>query len=121
MRKELRLKGRKAFATVFQQSRVWGNDLLVLRAVPNHLDHNRFGFVVSKRVGNAVVRNAVRRRLREGVRSLPLKPGWDVVISSRPAAARADYQGLREAVTGLLARNGLLLCDPGVDAEEDGP
>lgn len=108
MRKQLRLRGRKLFDAVFRRGRVWANRLLVLRALPNELDHNRYGFVTSRRLGNAVVRNRVRRRLREGLRSLPVCHGWDVVISARPPAAQADFHELKRAVTDLLARSSLL-------------
>src|SRR4051812_27439178 len=48
--------------------RSWAHPLAVLIAAPNDLDHNRLGMAVSKRVGSAVVRNRVRRRIREFVR-----------------------------------------------------
>lgn len=108
MRKQLRLSGRKQFDAIFQEGRVWANRLLVLRALPNQLDHNRYGFVTSKRLGKAVVRNRVRRRLREGLRSLPVRRGWDVVVSVRQAAAQADFHELKRAVTDLLAKSSLL-------------
>lgn len=112
MRRELRLRGRKHFVDVFQRGRLWGNQLLVLRLLPNGLDHNRYGFVTSKRLGKAVDRNRVRRRLREGVRTLPLpNGGWDIVIWARPAAALADYQELKRAVASLLARAKVLPAD----------
>ena len=87
------------------------NNLLVLRSVPNQLQHNRYGFITSKRLGKAVVRNRVRRRLREGVRSLATRPGWDVVISARAPAAQADFQELKTAVANLFARAGILAED----------
>jgi ribonuclease P protein component len=66
----------------------------------------RVGFIVSKRVGAAVVRNRVKRHLREAVRvrltSLP--PGWDIVISARPAAANAGYETLDAEIDRLLDR-----------------
>lgn len=110
MGKELRLRGRKQFEGVFRKGRLWGNQLLTLRLLPNGLDHNRYGFVISKRVGKAVVRNRVRRRLREGMRRLPIPPdaGLDIVISARPAAAAADYRQLKEAAASLLARASIL-------------
>ena len=108
MRRQLRLRRRKEFDAVFRQGRMWANELVVLRSYPNQLEHNRYGFVTSKRLGKAVVRNRVRRRLREGVRSLPLRPGWDVVISAKAAAAEADFHELREAVADLLARARIL-------------
>ncbi len=61
---------------------------------------------MSRRVGKAVVRNRVRRRLREIVRRrLPqIEAGWDLVFSARPAAAQATSDDLRRAVSDLLAR-----------------
>ena len=108
MRRHLRLRRRKDFDAVFGQGRAWANQFLVLRSVPNQLEHNRFGFVTSKRVGKAVVRNRVRRRLREAVRSLPSRPGWDVVISAKRAASEADFHQLKAALADLLGRARLL-------------
>ncbi len=66
----------------------------------------RIGFSVSKRVGNAVTRNLVKRRLREAVRRrlAGLAPGWDVVLTARPSAASATYQALAQEVDHLLIR-----------------
>ena len=108
MRRQLRLRRRKEFDAVFRQGRTWANELVVLRSLPNQLDYNRYGFVTSKRLGKALVRNLVRRRLREGVRSLPLRPGWDVVISAKAAATRADFHELKKAVANLLASASIL-------------
>ena len=91
----------------------------MFRSVPNQLPHNRYGFITSKRLGNAVVRNRVRRRLREGVRSLAVRPGSDVVVSARAPAAQADYHELKRAVANLFARAGILT--EGAPAEEERP
>ncbi len=106
--RELRLRHRKDFDEVFDKGRMWNNELLVLRTLANDLGNNRYGFITSKRLGGAVVRNRVRRRLREAVRVLPLRPGWDVVLAAKTAAARANFQALRGAVADLLTRAGLL-------------
>ena len=116
MRRQFRLRRRKEFDAVFHQGRTWANDLLVLRSLPNQLDHNRYGFVISKRLGHAVVRNRVRRRLREALRSLPLLAGWDIVISARTSAARSDSHNLKRAATELLDRAGIL--SPGLSPGE---
>ena len=108
MRRELRLRRRKDFDNVFLKGRSWNNELLVLRSLPNDLPHNRFGFITSKRLGKAVVRNRTRRRIREAVRVLPLATSWDVVISAKTKAATADFHELRASVMDLLARAGLL-------------
>ncbi|MBI4340568.1 MAG: ribonuclease P protein component [Chloroflexi bacterium] len=88
--------------------RGWTSPLLVLRVHPNGLDVTRTGFSVGRRVGGAVVRNKVKRRLREIVRQLPVKAGWDVVFIARPASAGAPFLQLGEAATDLLTRARLL-------------
>jgi len=108
MRRELRLRRRKDFDNVFRKGRSWNNELLVLRSLPNDLPHNRFGFITSKRLGKAVVRNRTRRRIREAVRVLPLAASWDVVISAKTRAATGDFHQLRASVMDLLARAKLL-------------
>ena len=66
----------------------------------------RFGFIVSKQVGTAVVRNTVRRRLKAVcAEALPRVPeGTDVVIRALPASASATYDELRSDVHRCLRR-----------------
>lgn len=108
LRRQERLRHRKDFDAVFRRGRSWNNNLLVLRALSNDLAHNRYGFITSKRVGKAVVRNRVRRLLSEALRVQRVAAGWDVVISAKTAAARADFHELNRAVVDLLAKANLL-------------
>src|SRR3972149_7470833 len=112
VRRQLRLRRRTDFDAVFQRGKLLSNRMLVLRSLPNQLPHNRYGFITSKRLGNAVVRNRVRRRLREGIRSLPARPGWDVVVSARIAAAQADFHQLKTAGANPFPRAGILAKGP---------
>lgn len=65
----------------------------------------RFGFIVSKQVGNAVTRNTIRRRLKDVcARQLPLPDGLDVVIRALPSAAEARFGDLLSDVDHALAR-----------------
>ncbi len=96
------------FNRVYRQGASRLNNLMIVRALPNNLSYSRYGVTVSKRVGKAVRRNKIKRRLREIIRRLPLRPGWDVVLIARPPAGEASFAGVSEAVAGLLSRLGLL-------------
>ncbi|MEE8372987.1 MAG: ribonuclease P protein component [Dehalococcoidia bacterium] len=98
------LKRNSEFTTVYAEGRTWAGKIVVLRTLPNGLEWNRYGFVAGKRIGTAVVRNRVKRRLREVVRATPAKQGWDIVLIARARATGASYQELDAAVKGLLRR-----------------
>jgi ribonuclease P protein component len=119
MRYKERLTKRRDFAAVYRKGRALAHPLVVLRLLPNQLPYSRYGFVVSKTVGKAVVRNQVRRRLREGIRTLLVEPGWDIVVIARPKAAAADFHTLRRATAGLLSRAKVLTS--GLPTGEAGP
>ncbi|MBC7658633.1 MAG: ribonuclease P protein component [Chitinophagaceae bacterium] len=65
----------------------------------------RIGFIVSKKVGGAVTRNRVRRRLRELFRTIPDRPlGMDLVVIARGQAAGAEFEALGQAFTFALGK-----------------
>ena len=108
MRGEEYLTKPQQYALVYSKGSSWTSSLVVMKVLPNGRASSRYGFSVSKRVGGAVMRNRVKRLLRECLRMIPLKSGWDIVVIARPAAATTDYAVLKRTVEGLLSRAGVL-------------
>ena len=109
MKKERRIRKPLDFSHVYTNGRSWVNGLLVLKAL--HVDNShesRFGFTVAKRTGNTVVRNTVKRRLRESVRHTLVKDGWDMIFVARQKASEVSYQELHDAVQSILSKANLL-------------
>jgi ribonuclease P protein component len=97
------------FTLVFEEGRSWAGKEIVVRALPNGLGISRFGFVVSRRVGKAVIRNRVKRKLREIMRQTQVTPGWDIILVARVPAGVARFVKLNQSVRKLLVRAGLLM------------
>jgi len=102
------LRRRADFDRVFRRGRHNSARLLAVRSVANETGVTRLAVSASKRLGNAVVRNRVRRRLKEAFRSLTLNDGFDVVIVPRPGAAKADFWTLKGELSLLLKRARIL-------------
>ncbi len=105
MQRRRRISGQKRHSQIHREGSSAANRLLVIRYLENGLDHSRFAFVVSRRIGNAVVRNRVKRRLRETVRERPLRGGWDAVFIARRGIERASFQEVARAAWSLLRRS----------------
>ena len=89
----------------------FSNSYLVLYARKNRSDVNRVGITTGKKLGHAVVRNRVRRRLREVYRLNEDKfaPGWDIVVVARSRCIHADFGELTKAYLSLAQKAGILV------------
>ena len=104
------LRSAKDFAELQRSRRADGDELVAVRYRQSGLAETRFGFATSSKLGGAVVRNRVRRRLRSILRTLGprLEGGWDVLISVRPAGATASQARLGGSVERALQGAGIL-------------
>ena len=86
------------------------NGFLVLYARKNHSPYNRVGITVSKKLGGAVIRNRVRRRLREVYRlqEEQFSRGWDIVVVARSRCIKAEFPALTQAYLALAQKAGIL-------------
>lgn len=84
--------------------------MLTLSAARTTRPHNRYGFIVSKQLGNAVIRNRVRRLMRESVRLLDpqVQPGYDIVFIARRSIVGQPFEAVFRIVNELLRQAGLL-------------
>jgi ribonuclease P protein component len=93
----MRLTDSPEFERVYRQGTAYRGKLFSVHAFPNEHGNPRLGLSVSRKVGTAVTRNTVRRRLREVFRASTSEiPGdLDLVVSARPAAAESSFEELR--------------------------
>lgn len=104
------LKLNHIFRRLYQKGAQAGNRYLVLYCRKNRSPENRVGITTGKKLGNAVTRNRVRRRLREVYRlhESQFYPGYDIVVVARSRAVDASFQQLTQAYLSLADKLGLL-------------
>lgn len=106
LKKSAKLKKNKNFQAVYKGGKSIANRLLVLYMLPNQSDFRKVGFAAGKRLGNAVVRNRVKRMMREAFRlnqdKLPV--GYDFILVGRQPAVSVKTQELTAALLNICGR-----------------
>ena len=102
--REARLVRRGDFDAVYRAGKRRSNSHFTVFLRANQLPHSRFGFSIKKALGGAVVRNRIRRRVREVVRChrLEISAGWDIVIHPKSNVAKAEFASLTTDLLRLL-------------------
>lgn len=101
-----RLTDSPEFERAYRRGLAFRGRLFAVHAYPNGLGCSRLGLSVSKKVGNAVTRNTVRRRLKEVFYAAQPEIGrdLDLVVSARPASASASFDELSAEFARALCR-----------------
>ncbi len=92
------------YKKVYSNRDSYGNRNLVLYKKSNGLEYSRIGITAKKKIGNAVVRNKIRRRLKEicRVNMDTIKPGYDLVFVVKDSAPDISFKKLESAVFHIL-------------------
>ena len=104
-RPKQRLRKKKEFTAVFQTRRLYRTRYFLINYSVNDLEHDRLGFAVSKKNGNAVVRNTIKRKLREIFRLNPSMqaPFLDYVVRPQRDFPRDNFAELqRDWISAML-------------------
>jgi len=97
-----RLRKSREILNVLRKGKRKDTEYFTFYYLKNNLPYNRFGVIVSKKIGKAHVRNKVKRRLREIYRREKRTTGYDIVLYAKPAIAEADFQQLKETYLKCL-------------------
>lgn len=104
-----RLKNPQEFSLVYGQGSPRFGRFLVVSVLPTDRKVSRVGFAVSKKVGNAVTRNKIKRRLRAIMLKLgpQVTPGFDLIIGAKKMSSSASFSELEQDLARILKGAGL--------------
>ena len=114
MKAAVTVKENHVFRRIYRKGQSSVQPALVVYCQKNRQGKTRLGVTVSTKLGKAVVRNRVRRRIREIYRLNKAKmlPGYDLIVVARVRAVETDYQKLDRTYLRLLEQLDLLREDP---------
>ena len=110
MEKKFRLRKNMEFKKVYTGGKNYWNRNLILYVRINKLEESRLGITITKKIGNAVVRNKIRRRIKEIYRlnSYRIKNGYDLVFIPKKNVVDISYKELDSALIHILKISGVL-------------
>ncbi|QQY79761.1 ribonuclease P protein component [Keratinibaculum paraultunense] len=104
MKKKYRLRSNEDFKKVYRNGKNYWNRNIVLYVMENELNYTRIGFSVTKKIGNSVVRNRVKRRMREICRLNfdNIKDGYDIILIPKKNVVDIGHNELESAILHVL-------------------
>ncbi|HEY8464751.1 MAG TPA: ribonuclease P protein component [Bacillota bacterium] len=100
------LKKNSEFQNIFSQGHSINGRYMVVYFLKNQSENNRFGFCVGKKIGTAVIRNRIKRLLREAVRQSVVWEfsGWNLILIARQPITKASLNDLISEFNLLLSK-----------------
>ncbi|GGD02614.1 ribonuclease P [Pontibacillus chungwhensis BH030062] len=111
MKKQYRIKKNEEFQHVFKKGSSFANRQLVLYYVKKEEQpHFRIGLSVSKKIGNAVMRNQIKRYLRQAFLELEprMEQNYDIVVIARKPTNQMNFQEIKKSLSHVLKKTNLL-------------
>lgn len=110
MDKRYRLRSNVDFKKVYRDGKSYWNRNLVIYLKRNGLGYTRVGFTVTKKIGNSVVRNKIRRRMKEILRKNfdNIEGDYDIILIPKKNVVDIDYKTLESAMIHILKISGIL-------------
>lgn len=104
MDKKYRLRKNMEFKKVYNDGKKYWNRNFILYIRKNNLDYTKVGFTVTKKNGNSVERNKIRRRMKEAYRhnSNSVKNGYDLVFIPKRGIINIPYKELENSMTHIM-------------------
>lgn len=111
MQQRYRLRASDDFQRLRREGQAVHHRWMTLSVAHNGFDYNRYGFITGKTLGKAVIRNRVRRLLREAVRSVHprIQPGHDIVIIARRPIVGQPFADIQRIVSEQLRQAGIVV------------
>lgn len=105
-----KLSGKIEFKKVFLEGKKIEGKNLVVFIIENNFKFNRSGLIVKKEIGNAVVRNKIKRRIKEAYRQINRKlfQGYDIIIRAKKSVISSEYFELYSELENLFHKENIL-------------
>ncbi|MDI9486206.1 MAG: ribonuclease P protein component [Bacillota bacterium] len=105
-----RLKSPREFSSVYKQGKPYFGKYVVVSVLPTDKNVARVGFAVGKKVGKAVTRNKIKRRLRAIMHDqcTGISPGYDVIVGAKQKSVTASFTDLERDLCRVLKNSGIL-------------
>lgn len=105
MNSKIRIKNNEEFEYIIKNGISRKNKYYVIYNIERKEQYNRYGISVSKKIGNAVVRNKIKRRVRDIIIKNSIKIGYDYVIIIRKAITDLSYEEMKSELLSLIKEN----------------
>lgn len=101
-----KLKKNYEFKKVYNEGKYYVEKYVVMYMNPNSSNFNRVGFSASKKVGKSVIRNKIKRRMKEAYRKFAdsTKVGFDIIFTARVGSGSADYSKIENNIVSILKK-----------------